>query len=69
MRAMKVNDMMTKDGEIRADGRVIRDMYIFKVKAPAASKNKFDYLETVSTVPGAGLFRPVAKSECALLKR
>lgn len=69
MRSTKINDMMTKNGEIRADGRVVRDMYLFRVKAPSASKHKFDYYETLATVPGASLARPLSQSECPLVKK
>jgi branched-chain amino acid transport system substrate-binding protein len=68
MRSTKINDMMSKNAEIREDGRVIRDMYLFRVKTPAASKYKFDYYETLATVPGSELARPLAQSECPLVK-
>src|SRR5205085_1759506 len=38
MRAMPVDDFMTKNGVIREDGRLVRDMYLFKVKSPGQSK-------------------------------
>ncbi|QDL38618.1 ABC transporter substrate-binding protein [Rhodoferax sediminis] len=69
MRRMPINDMMTKNGQIRADGRVVRDLYLFQVKSPAKSKYKFDYYETRATVAGADAFRPLAESECPLVKR
>ena len=40
---MKINDFMTKDGWIREDGRVMRDMYLEEVKSPAELKYPFDY--------------------------
>lgn len=69
MKQTRVNDMMTHDGEVRADGRVLRDMHLFRVKAPSQSKYKFDYLERVATVKGAEAFRPLSESECPLVKR
>lgn len=69
MRGMPVNDMMTKGARIREDGRLIRDMYLFRVKTPAQSKHKFDFYEVRGTIAGADAFRPVAESECPLLKR
>ena len=42
MREMPVNDVMTKNGKLREDGRLVRDMYLFQVKAPSESKSKDD---------------------------
>ena len=35
MRTMKIKDFMTKNGWLREDGRVMRDMYLEEVKSPA----------------------------------
>ncbi len=35
MRATPINDFMTTNGRIRKDGRVIRDLYLMKVKTSA----------------------------------
>src|SRR3546814_3574561 len=43
MRETKINDFMTKDGWIREDGRVMREMYLAQVKSPEESKGPFDY--------------------------
>ncbi len=52
MRAMPVNDFMTRDGKIREDGRLVRDMYLFGVKSPEQSKYQFDYYQLLATIPG-----------------
>jgi branched-chain amino acid transport system substrate-binding protein len=69
MHEMPVNDMMTKNGKLREDGRVIRDMYLAKVKSPEQSKEPWDYLDIVKTVKGEDAFRPVSESKCPLLKK
>ena len=38
MRETPINDFMTKNGHLRIDGRVLRDMYLFEVKKPEESK-------------------------------
>lgn len=38
MVATPVNDMFTRNGTIRADGRMVHDMYLVQVKTPAESK-------------------------------
>ncbi|HWI36697.1 MAG TPA: ABC transporter substrate-binding protein [Burkholderiales bacterium] len=68
MKAMPVNDFMTKKGVIRADGRLVRDMYLFQVKAPSESRGGFDYYKLVSTIPGEQAFRPLGEGGCPLAK-
>jgi len=68
MRAMPINDFMTKNGRLREDGRVLRDMYLFQVKKPSESKVKYDYYKQIADVPGDQAFRPVSESQCPLLK-
>ncbi|WP_424631969.1 ABC transporter substrate-binding protein [Bradyrhizobium sp. SYSU BS000235] len=69
MRAMPVNDFMTKNGVIREDGRLLRDMYLFKVKKPSESKCRFDYYELLATIPGKEAFRPQEEGGCPLLSK
>ena len=52
MKKMPINDFMTKNGVVRADGRVIRDMYLMEAKSPAESKGPWDLAKMVATVPG-----------------
>jgi branched-chain amino acid transport system substrate-binding protein len=66
MRKMPINDFMTKNGRIRADGRVIRDMYLMQAKAPAESKGDWDLVKMIATVPGDEAFRPLAQGGCPL---
>ncbi|MDB5375754.1 MAG: transporter permease, partial [Rubritepida sp.] len=68
MRATPINDFMTKNGRIREDGRIIRDMYLMRAKAPAQSRGEWDLLEVVKTIPGDEAYRPAAESECPLLR-
>ena len=69
MRATPINDFMTKNGKLRADGRVIRDMYLFEVKKPSESKGEWDLLKLIETVPGDQAFRPIDKGDCPLVKK
>lgn len=68
MLATPVNDVITHDVKIRADGRVLRDLYITEVKKPSESKAPWDYWKVISTIPGDKAWRPVEESECPLLK-
>jgi branched-chain amino acid transport system substrate-binding protein len=68
MREMPVNDVMTKNGKLREDGRLVRDMYLFEVKSPAESKGKDDIYKLISTVPGDKAYRPLNEGKCPLIK-
>ena len=68
MREMPVNDVMTKNGKLREDGRLVRDMYLFQVKAPSESKGKDDIYTLVATVPGDQAYRPLKEGKCPLIK-
>jgi branched-chain amino acid transport system substrate-binding protein len=66
MRKMPINDFMTKNGSIRPDGRVIRDMYLMQAKTPEESKGQWDLVKMVATVPGNEAFRPLNEGDCPL---
>ncbi|MGE0421743.1 MAG: ABC transporter substrate-binding protein [Reyranellaceae bacterium] len=68
MRELPVNDPMTKNGRLREDGRLIRDMYLFQVKSPSESKSKDDIYKLLATVPGDQAYRPLAEGKCPLVK-
>ncbi|MFC5066912.1 ABC transporter substrate-binding protein [Flaviflagellibacter deserti] len=68
MKSMPTSDPLFGKGSVREDGRKIHDMYLFKVKAPAASKGPWDYYEKLATIPAAEAFRPIADGGCPLLK-
>lgn len=53
---------------IRADGRVVHDMYLVEVKKPEESKKPYDYYKIVATIPGDRAFRPLAEGNCPLVK-
>jgi len=69
MKELPINDFMTKQGRIREDGRVIRDMYLMQVKTPDESKSDWDLAKIVATIPGEQAFRPLAEGGCPLLKK
>ena len=67
LKSMKIDDFYNK-GQIRADGRMIHDMYLFEVKSAKEATTPWDYYKTVAKVPGEQAFTTVAESKCALLK-
>lgn len=68
MRSMPVEDFMTRNGKIREDGRVVRDMYLVQVKAPAESRGPYDYYKVLRTIPGDEAYRPMSEGDCPLVK-
>ena len=68
MKATPVNDFMTKNGKIREDGRLVRDMYLFEVKAPSDSKGSWDYYKQIAVIPGEEAFKLPGPNECPLVK-
>ena len=68
LRKTKFNDMYQKNGYLRADGRVVHDMYLYQVKTPAESKYPWDYYKLVQTIPGEQAWTTKAESKCALWK-
>ncbi|MGY2492423.1 ABC transporter substrate-binding protein [Cupriavidus sp. CP313] len=69
LKSHKINDVFAKNGFVRADGRMMHDMYLMEVKAPGESKTPWDYLKLVATVPADEAFQPLSASRCALVKR
>jgi branched-chain amino acid transport system substrate-binding protein len=68
MHELPINDMMTKNGKLREDGRVMRDMYLAQVKSPAESKGKDDIYKILATVPAEKAWRPLKEGKCPLIK-
>jgi branched-chain amino acid transport system substrate-binding protein len=67
MRTLPV-EFFGKTGRLREDGRMVHDMYLFRVKAPEQSTGPWDYFELVSTVPGERAFQSLEQSGCPLLQ-
>jgi branched-chain amino acid transport system substrate-binding protein len=59
LKKMKISDMFTKSGYIRADGAMIHDMFVMQVKSPQESKAPWDYYKLVKTMNGEEAFGPI----------
>ena len=69
MRAMPINDAFTHDAHIRADGHVMREMYLARVKKPSESKGPWDYFEIVRKIAPEETVWSLSESTCALVKK
>jgi branched-chain amino acid transport system substrate-binding protein len=68
MRQMPVNDGFVKNGKVRADGRMVHDVYLVQVKSPAESQGSWDVIKLIATIPGDKAFRPIEDGGCPYLK-
>jgi branched-chain amino acid transport system substrate-binding protein len=68
MKETPINDFMTKNGSIRVDGRVMRDMVVLEAKKPAESKGEWDLYKVVAEVPRDKAFQPADPAVCPLVK-
>jgi branched-chain amino acid transport system substrate-binding protein len=66
MRQLPVDDFFAKGGELRADGRLVHDMYLVQVKPPEESRYPWDYYKILSVIPGEKAFRALAEGGCPL---
>ena len=69
MKEAPINDFFAKNGKIRADGRMVHDMYLAEAKKPSESKSDWDLLKINATIPGDQAFRPLSESACPLVKK
>ncbi len=69
LKSMDIKDFFAVNGKIRADGRMVHDMYLMEVKKPAESKGEWDLLKIVKTVPAADAFMPLSESACPLVTK
>lgn len=69
MKKTPINDFYAKGGKIREDGRMVHDMYLMQVKAPAESHYPWDFYTVRATIPGAEAYEPLSQSRCPLIKK
>ena len=68
MRELPIEDPMTIKGKLRIDGRLVRDNYLFQVKAPGESSSDWDLYKLIAAVPGEEVTRPLSKGGCPLVR-
>lgn len=68
MRELPISDLTTPLARIRADGRVMRDMFLVQVKSPSESKGPWDYFKIVRRMKPDELMTEAANPDCRLEK-
>lgn len=56
LRSTTLSDMYAKGGRIRADGTMLHDMHLLRVKSPDRSTSPWDVYDHIATVPGREAF-------------
>jgi len=67
MRELPVEDFFAQKGEVRANGRMVHDMYLVQVKRPEESLYPWDYYRILQTIPRSIAFQPMAETGCPLV--
>jgi branched-chain amino acid transport system substrate-binding protein len=67
MKSMPVDDFFAPGARIREDGRLMNDMLLAEVKAPADVKQGWDLLTIKGKVKAADIMRPIADGGCTRL--
>jgi branched-chain amino acid transport system substrate-binding protein len=68
MQAHTIDDAFTSHGVLRADGRMVHDVYLTQLKKPSESKGPADLSKLIATIPGDKAFRPMAEGGCPYVK-
>ncbi|CCE09791.1 Branched chain amino acid transport system substrate-binding protein [Bradyrhizobium sp. STM 3843] len=66
MHELPISDLTTPSARIRADGRVMRDMFLVQVKSPAESKGPWDYFKIVRRMKPEELMSETPSPDCKL---
>ena len=66
MKQIPIEDDVLHNASIRADGRVVSDVYLFEVKKPSESKSEFDLYSLRATIGPNDAWRPMSEGGCPL---
>jgi branched-chain amino acid transport system substrate-binding protein len=67
MKQIPIEDDVLNNASIRADGRVVSDVYLFEVKKPPESKSAFDLHTQRATIGPNDAWRPMSEGGCPLV--
>ncbi|MDE2376307.1 ABC transporter substrate-binding protein [Bradyrhizobium sp.] len=69
MKELPTDDPLFGKGPLRADGRRLIPAYLFEVKKPEESKGPWDYYKQIATISAEDAAKPLAQSDCPLVKK
>lgn len=68
LKSATIDDVFVKGGKIRADGRMMNDMYLLQVKTPEESTGEWDYVKEVARIPAAEVHGTLEEGSCEFAK-
>ncbi|WP_136414579.1 ABC transporter substrate-binding protein [Herbaspirillum sp. ST 5-3] len=66
LKSTEINDFFAKGGKIRANGRMVHDMYLAEAKKPSESKGDWDIIKIKQVIPGEQAYQPLSENTCPL---
>jgi branched-chain amino acid transport system substrate-binding protein len=64
LHSMPVDDFFGKHGFVQSNGRMVHEMYLFRVKGPEESQYPWDYYKLLARIPGVHAFASPSESGC-----
>jgi branched-chain amino acid transport system substrate-binding protein len=68
LKELPVDDVFAQGGKVLANGRMVKDLYLFEVKKPSESKKPWDFYKQLAVVPGDKAYPTAKDSGCPLTK-
>ncbi|UHC19860.1 ABC transporter substrate-binding protein (plasmid) [Methylobacterium currus] len=68
LKSIPIDDPLLGKGRVRADGRFVHPVQLYRIKTPAESTGPWDLFQTISTIPGDEAFRPLDQGGCPLVR-
>jgi branched-chain amino acid transport system substrate-binding protein len=65
---LPVDDLVTPNGKVRADGRLMRPTFLLEVKPKSEIKETWDVFKVIKELSPEKSFRPLSESACPLIK-
>ena len=64
----KMNDAILKNAYVRADGRMVKPMYVIRIKAPNEMKHEWDFYDIKKELSAEESSIPLERSTCSFIK-
>jgi branched-chain amino acid transport system substrate-binding protein len=68
MKMIPIQDQIFGKSEIREDGRVLHAMYLLEAKTPNQSREEWDVVKVIGTIPMEKAFRPIDAGKCPMIR-
>jgi branched-chain amino acid transport system substrate-binding protein len=68
MKELPVNDMFARGAKLRADGQLMKDLYLVEVKTKDEVKSEWDLLKTRLLLKAEDVIRPLGEGSCPFVK-